>query len=330
MNHLRRITALAALAFVAGASCDDPPRVPYIKPELAHWTRPYVGVEGMVLHVFETGLVRFPEVVLRQGGSPTSKRSLPAVAYVLEHPTEGLVVIGTGLGAEPAPIVPPGGGLLAGLMTGDAIASRPLPEQMNDAGLELEKVRWVLLPTLQPQHAGSVEAFAAAKVVIARAERHHALRAPAVYRLADFDDVNTWHYLDFEGQGLGTFARAADLFGDGSVMAIDAAGWTSGATIYLVRFAARPVLLAAGLAEIQEHARYAAKPTAAHDFAGWWQHIWELKRFADLAPELLIVPGAVPAVLAEVGAPSVVFHAAPEVEEPVVKATPDAMRRFLP
>ena len=306
---------LAILATLGASACDEPMRVPYIKPDLARWDRPYSGIDGLVLHVFETGVLRVPETLLRQGGLPTETRSLPVVAFVLEHPREGLVVIGSGLPAEAVAVGAPGTGLLAGFLASEAQPSQTLATQMGAAGLDVAAVRWVLLPTLRAHHVGGAEDFPDATVVVSRRERQQAMRAPAVYRLDDFDVIERWRLLDPAAPGVGTFARAEDLFGDGSVLAIDAAGATAGALVFLVRLAERPVLLAAGLAETGAQARYATKPGAAQDLEAWWQHIWELKRFADLAPELVVVPGAEPGVLEALGAPSVVLHAAPPVAE---------------
>lgn len=328
-----RSCLIVALLFasVALAGCEDPPRVPYIKPELSAWPSPYAGVNGLELHVFETGKITMPERLLREGGNPTRQREISVPAFVLKHPREGLVVINPGLAAKAESLGGGGPSIVARMLTVETLPGETLPEQMRAAGLDPEKVRWVLLTSLGASHAGTLEAFPEATVVVARAARQHALRTATPEQLESFDSITQWRPLDFGNAGpLATFPHHVDLFADGSVVAIEAAGSTPGATIFLVRMPTRPVLLAAGLAEIEDQVRYAARPGAAHDIARWWQRIWELKRFRDLAPELLVVPGSEVRVLADAELPRVTLYPTPEVRRPAATPTPqDALRRML-
>ena len=320
---------LVALVALAAGGCEDPPRVPYIRPELAQWPPATPPTSVLQAHVFTTGRVGMPEVLLRRGGSPSVARELPAIAYVLEHPDRGWIVVGAGLDAESEPVAPPGGGVLGGLLSGSVEPSRSLAEQMDDAGLEPAAVRLVVLPTLRPEHAGGVEAFPQAEIIVSAVERRHAAASPG-YRKSDFDGIENWREIEFGSTGLGTFPASVDLLADGSVVVIEAGGWTPGSMIVLVRLRGRPVLLASALALIDEHARYAAKPTAVFDFDRWWQRIWELKRFADLEPDLVVVSGDGPQAWAAAQPDAVVVHAAPSLPDPDTRPTPDALRRLLP
>lgn len=318
-----------ALAWIACAlaACEDPPKVPYIKPDLANWTTPYRGVEGLSLQVFETGKLQLPERLLQEGGQPTRTREIAVPAYALRHPREGWVVINPGLAAEAEKLGGAGSSVLAQMLAIESLPSVTLPEQLSASGIEPNEVRWVLLTSLSAVHAGTLDAFPEATVVVSRAARRHALRGTRAERL---DAITRWRILEFDGTPpLGTFPHHIDLFDDGSVVAIEAAGAIPGATIFLLRLPDRPVLLAAGLAETDAQVRYAARPGNTHDAARWWQRIWELKRFRDLAPELLVVPGSDVRPLAETTPPLAALHPTPEVQRPRATPTPaDDFRRF--
>lgn len=321
-----RMTLLAATAS-ALAACEDPPKVPYIKPDLAHWSTPYRGVDGLALHVFETGALQLPERLLQEGGQPTRTREIAVPAYALRHPREGWLVINPGLAAEPETLGGAGSSVLARMLTFESLPSATLPEQLPAAGIEPGDVRWVLLTSLSAVHAGTLDAFPEATVVVSRAARQHALRGARAERL---DAITRWRVLEFENTPpLGTFPHHIDVFEDGSVVAIEAAGAVPGAMVFLLRLPGRPVLLAAGLAETDAQVRYAARPGATYAAAHWWQRIWELKRFRDLEPELVVVPGSDVRPLAETTPPLATLHPTPEVRRRRPSPTPaDDFRRL--
>lgn len=299
---------LLASLTMAIAACQEERRVPYVAPKLSNWKQPYRGTKGLKLHVFRTGtLIRAAGLPLGEG--LWKERKLPVLAYVLEHPREGLVVIGTGLNRNtrnrsdrrrPEILRRP---ISAELRPGE-----DLPSQMRQAGLRPEKVRWVLLPNLRFHHTGEVEAFPQARVVIAQAERERNERSKE-YIEREIDMVENWKFVDFdEAQPLGTMRAALDLFGDGSCMLVDARGPTPGTVAFLIRLPTRPVILAGDFAPTEESLRYAAAPASLSNADAWWDHIWRLKRFVDLEPALLAVLGHEPDALRKASLPEVRWH----------------------
>jgi glyoxylase-like metal-dependent hydrolase (beta-lactamase superfamily II) len=319
-NHIIALRLL--LIALAACGCESERRVPYIAPTLHDWPRPYRGTAGTVLHGFVVGTRRGPERAVLRGGSLTRECELPVLAFVLAHPREGLVVIDTGLkptGAEPSEV---GAGWPWALVA-ELAPGHELPSQMRAAGLDPTRVRWVVLTNLRPDHAGGAKAFERARVVVSRVER----QAAADRGASVADEVTSWRFVDLsEGRPLGTFAAAVDLFGDRSCFLLDARGPTVGTVAVLLRLADRPVLLAGDLAPVAETVRYAAAPAALDDAEAWWDRLWRLKRFKDLEPALLVVPGHDPTEIRS--DPAIRWHEPPPVT-PRAAATPTAHRPLL-
>jgi len=328
--HIRLILPLLAACMLA-TSCEDPPRVPYIKPDLAAWPTPYVGTKGVAVHVFETGKLRVPEPLLRRGGNPSRTRDVAVTSIVVQHPREGLIVINPGLTAESKTLSPSGTSLLQRMLASEALPGKTLAEQMRTAGLDADAVRWVLLSSLTPSHSASIADFPKATVIVTRAAHVHARDAVPAVPIDRLDESERWRLLEFaDTPRFATFPHHIDVFADGSVLAIEAAGALPGVAVFLLRLPQRPVLLAAGLAEFEDQVRFAAQPGTTHDFDQWWQRIWELKRFRDLVPELLVVPGGDTSGLAALDAAGITIHPTPQIQLPTPKVTPeDPLRRML-
>ena len=280
------LLALALLGLAATLGCEETPRVPYIPATLHNWEKPYRGRAGLLLHVFEVGR-------LKPGELPAPALGIRHVlAYVLEHPKQGLVVIDTGLNhavATDRAYLP---AALTYALSVELRAGEDLPAQMRKARLDPAKVRRVVVANLRLTHAGEIEAFANARVSVSQREHEIALEAPPGYLAGEYDDVKNWDLLRLDGAPpLGTMAAALDLFGDGSVMAIQAAGPTEGNLAFLVRLPRRPVLLVGDIAAHAADLRRAAPPPALRQPDAWWQTIWRVKRFAYLEPQLLALPG---------------------------------------
>lgn len=319
------LCAAVCVAFAGG--CEEDLRVPYIPPTLANWSQPYRGVAGVKVHVFNTGYLRVPEALVLRGGSPTRKRDLAVPAILIEHPRQGLVLFNTGLNPKPDDA-----SSWLGLLGTEVLPGKDLKSQMHAAGFKPEAVRWIVVSSLRFDRTGEVEAFPSARVVVTKAEQEYARAGVRGYQRSAFDDVANWKFIDFaSGTALATFPVHVDLFGDGSCLLLDAGGSTPGALAMLVRMPRQPLLLADGFAAVEEQVRYAAKPAGAADLPQWWDHIWRLKRFKDLVPELIVVPGHDLAQIGALHADGITVHpfAPPHADTP---ATPTAgiLERIMP
>jgi len=282
------LIALCCCLF-AGA-CEDELRVPYILPTLANWPQPYRGVNGLKLHVFNTGQLRVAEALVFRGGSLRHTRELPVPAFLIEHPQQGLILFNTGLEPAPPQATPVPTARVGPLIGVETHPNRGLRHALERAGFRPDAVRWIVLGNLRPDHVGEVRQFSNAQVVTSRAEHAHAAAAGGSAS-GIIGAVGNWKLIDFSGtQPLGTFPNHTDLFGDGSCLLINAAGFTPGNLMMLVRLAERPVLLADDAAPTVENLQYGARPVGAYDMRKWWDNLWRLKRFKDLAPELVVLP----------------------------------------
>jgi N-acyl homoserine lactone hydrolase len=325
----RLLALLLCLGFLAQAGCEQEERVPYIAPTLANWPQPYHGVAGLKVHLFVTGFLRLSESLVLRGGSLSDTRDLPIIAALIEHPQHGLVLFNTGLGPKSGAASSLPGGML-GLITAEISRGQGVREQMLAAGFKPDAVRWVVLSSARFEHTGELLSFPNARVVVTKAERDYARQQPSGYTPADLDEVSSWKFIDFESAApLATFRAHVDLLGDDSCLLLDASGATPGTRALLVRLPHQPLLLAADLAAVEESVRYAARPASVYDMDQWWDHIWRLKRFKDLVPELIVVPGydLGPARLA--GARDIVIHPF-KGPEAGATPTPGRLQRIIP
>jgi glyoxylase-like metal-dependent hydrolase (beta-lactamase superfamily II) len=313
----RTVRGLVALAAsLSLLSCQDPLPIPRIESTLDGWTQPYAGTPGIRIHAFRTGAVRSLEGAAFAGGSWTSVVEMGAWAFVIEHPTAGLLVFDTGLAqrarTEPEHYVGKLGAML-GLL--DVPPGAGLGEQMRAAGLDPGDVTRVVLSHVHFDHTGGIPDFPNATVVVSAAERHW---VETGLRVTDFVDLDPlvgmprWQAIDFTVEKpLSTLLGAHDLLGDGSVLAVDLSGHTPGSTGLVVRTADAPVLLTGDAAWTEKSWRWPARPILAWDMALWWEQAWRMKKFAMLEPRLVVVPGHDDAAVASIGIPSFVAHDAP-------------------
>ena len=290
------VAAAAALALFAASGCSDPLPIPRIEPRLHHWPRPYEGVDGLTVHVFNTGLMRSPRGAVYAGGSWGENAELDMLAFVVEHPDGAVVVFDTGLSqrvrTDMADYL---GWIYTQLDMVETDMGQDLPSQMLAAGLDPESVDTVVLSHMHYDHTGTVEAFPHASVVVSSRERSAAGRDPLTrgfFVRDDTDEVSDWVEIDYDlGEPYATFIAHEDLLGDGSVVAVDLRGHTPGSQGLVVRTPGAPILLTGDAAWVDESWRYAARPIWADDMRMWWEQIWRIKKFSQLEPRLLVIPG---------------------------------------
>ncbi len=292
----RRVPGILVLSCLLGAwtpACYRPKIVAGPEPpdhlvgvDQGRWPR----VEGLRLHVFNTGMNRVSPLL---AGDPAPWRPVPA--FVIEHPTRGLIVFDCGLGPE---IARRGDGALHPitrmLFKTRSLPGRDLPSLMRDAGLDPTKVGTVVLSHLHFDHVGGCDAFRKARFVVGKGEREHAGSRMNGFEPShtDWVDAAAWREIDFAGgDAYATFDRTVDLFGDRSVVLVAGGGHTPGGIAAIVHLPGGPVLLAGDLAvhfdwlgsdDVQ---RIAGDPERAADVRN------RIRRLLELAPELLVFPG---------------------------------------
>lgn len=288
---------LFVLSFVFVAGCAEPLRPPYLTPELHDWPetpQAYQGISGLSLHVFLTGELTLPGRLVYEGGSLFSPTELDVLVFVIEHPKQGLVLFGTGLNPAIAEnsetYLQP---ILAAVGKAELEDGQHIVAQLETARLEADRVTHVIMPDLRLDHAGELEYFSEAIAVVTTTEHATAIGQTGLtgYLPKEYDHVATWKFIEFgPAQPLGMFVDHQDLFGDRSVVLLDATGVTAGGLAVMVRLPSGPLILCGNLAWTQEQYLYTRPPGLMFDRGGWWDKVWRLKKWKELAPELVVLP----------------------------------------
>jgi N-acyl homoserine lactone hydrolase len=316
---------------VCSAACDSEPRVPYIPPKLERWADPYRGMPGLRLRVFTTGHWSVPEALLLRGGGVMRTRDLPVPAFVIEHPRHGLILFGTGMSQTAVSSTALPSDLFELGSQRSAAPGSDVKSQMQQAGLKPETVRWLVLSSLRADQIGALDSFPAATVVVARTEvdavGHGDASNSAAHR-----EMQNWKIIDFDAaEPFATFPASVDLFGDGSLMLIDARGATPGTIALFVRLPHRPILLTGDAAAVAEQVRHAIPSVSAADRREWWDRLWRVKRFQDLVPSLIVVPGYDLSPIESATIPDVIVQVPPKAAaSPRPVPTPALLERLLP
>jgi glyoxylase-like metal-dependent hydrolase (beta-lactamase superfamily II) len=307
-SHLTRSVLLLALSAVG--ACDGPRAVPRIEPVLHGWESPYRGLSGVEVHVFNTGTFSVPAGLVYRGASLLETRELDVPAFVVRHPNDGLVVFDTGLRAGSG--TTSDDSVLAGAFHTEP--GQDLPTQMQSAGLLPAEVRFVVLSHLHLDHTGEIGAFSEAEILVSGSELA-AARSPhwwesLSFRSGDYEKGGELKEIDYDGtERVATFDGHIDLLGDGSILLVDLAGHTAGSQGLLVAAGERPVLLTGDASYMETSWRHGARPLLAYDGDLWWQVSWKIKKFSELEPTLMVLPGHdLAAVEREVEGP-VIYHA---------------------
>jgi len=316
-RHIRvRGCILLSVSFLALAvlgGCERARRVPRVEPILHGWERPYRGVPGLEIHVFDTGSMSLPRGFLFQGGSWAERVELPTLAFAIRHPSGRTIVFDTGfserINRDPNDYI----GFFASVVGRFAMAAEQgLASQMREVGFDLGGVSHIVISHLHFDHAGGIEEFPDAEVIVSYPERSRARHADGTlsfFNPKDFDSVNRWREIDFDGGvPYATFASHVDLLGDDSIHLVALPGHTIGSVGVIVRLEDGPVLLAGDAAAVEESWRFAAMPFVAEDRDLWWETIWRIKKFQQLVPGALVLGGHDSRGLALEGRETVVSH----------------------
>jgi N-acyl homoserine lactone hydrolase len=271
------------------------------------------GREGAVVRVHPLLCGRSkapPAYLLREPGRLAGLRALgigvgrsdwppvPIVAFLLEHPGAGRILIDTGL--HPSVAVKPAESLgrVAQLAFRDLQmdAGQAVPAQLRERGIEPAEVGTVVMTHLHVHHASGVSEFPGARFVVSRAEweagtsqgRRHG------YITRQFDHAFDYRLLDFDSDGPSSFsgfARSFDLFGDGSVRAVYTPGHTLGHMSVVVRTAGGEVLVAGDAILVRRNLDDTHLPHRTEDDHLYRRSLREMQQYVRETPDAVVIPG---------------------------------------
>ena len=223
---------------------------------------------------------------------------LPLVAFLVEHPEAGLILVDTGL--HPSVAVDPKENLgRAFTFAHRDFRMRPeqaVAAQLRASGREAADVKVVVMTHLHADQAGAMSEFPEATFVFSSAEWEgatgHGQRHGYVRR--QFDHAFDYRLLDFGGgsaDSYSSFGRAVDLLGDGSVRLAFTPGHTLGHLSVVLRTRSREVFLAGDAISLERNLRERHPPGRLEDEHLYHRSLREIELYAREAPGALIVPG---------------------------------------
>lgn len=203
---------------------------PLAKP--AAWAGPLPAArppEGMSIHHLPTGTYETRAALAVRGGSFRDKRSFAASAVLVRHP-RGDLLIDAGFGAGVAAHV----AMLPRFVRAPYTVGRTVREQFDAVGYDRGRLLGVLLTHSHWDHTSGLDGLPDSPIWMNADERQYAATDPdgKVFRLVS--PGHEIHEYGFDNRPFLGFSRSYDVHGDGSVVAVLAAGHTTGSVIVFV------------------------------------------------------------------------------------------------
>ena len=228
---------------------------------------------------------------------------VPIVAFLLEHPAAGLVLVDTGFhrcvaegpSRERSRNLGAFGRMMARGMRMDP--QQTVAAQLRAGGIDPADVGLIVMTHLHFDHASALCDFPTATVLVSSPEWRAARgRYPFMhgYVPAQLDRRPTYRTVDVAGAPAaenGPFERTVDLFGDGSLTLAFTPGHTLGHLSLIARLGEREALLTADAAYTLATIRHGARPWRSEDAQAFERSVQALAAWDREHPEALVIPG---------------------------------------
>ncbi len=228
---------------------------------------------------------------------------VPIVAFLVEHPSAGAILIDTGFHRVIADGPPAERNRNLGSirrLVGANIEMRTeqtAAAQLRARGIEPGEIGLIVMTHLHFDHASALADFPAATVLVSVPEwRTASARGASLqgYSAAQLDPRLTYRTVDFHGPAAharGPFERALDLFGDGSIALLDTPGHSAGHLAVLVRLREREALIAGDAIYTMATLREGRRPWHSQNRKAFERSLQALQAYDREHPDALIVPG---------------------------------------
>jgi glyoxylase-like metal-dependent hydrolase (beta-lactamase superfamily II) len=252
-----------------------------------------VTVEAKVL---VAGFLKMPHAYTFRGSFRGPTLRAPVLSYVVQHPTEGAILIDTGLHPDASTNLRKEYGRLFGLMFGSlAPAAEGFEEQLRAQGVEPREVKTVVMTHLHLDHTGGMRLLPNATFVMDEREwagAHGRLAGVNGFIAAHLPPLERVRTIDFAGEGrpYGAFSNAVDLLGDGSIRLISTPGHTAGHVSVLLQTADRQVLAVGDAAYTLKSIETQVPPLIMADGKRYRASLAELQAFQTAEPGATLIP----------------------------------------
>ncbi len=228
---------------------------------------------------------------------------IPIPAFLLEHPSAGVVLVDTGMhgsladgsGRERSRNLGPVGRFLsrhASMRPEQAAAA-----QLKALGVDARDVELVVMTHLHFDHASALCDFPNATVLVDGREWQAAwARGGSLngYWTAQLDARPRYRTIDFTGRAVvrrGPFERTLDVFGDGALTLCSTPGHTAGHMSLIARLEEGEALLTADAAYTMATIRDGERPFLMQDRGAFEHSLSQIQAYDRESPGALIVPG---------------------------------------
>src|SRR3954447_7869838 len=234
------------------------------------------------------------------GASKDDYDEVPIVAFLVEHPSAGPILIDTGMHQSVA--VDPkqnlgrvGARVFSGMHMeqSDAVAAQ-LRERFD---VDNSDVGLVVMTHLHIDHASAMSDFPEATFVFTKREWEAATEPRGWehgYRQQQFDHAFDYRLLDFEApevDSYATFGRSLDLLGDGSIRAVYTPGHTHVHMSVVLRLRGREALVAVDPIFTRRTLWEVNLPLRMEEEHVFRRSLKEIQLYRDTRPDALVIPG---------------------------------------
>ena len=237
-------------------------------------------------------------------GVPTEQIvSVPIVAFLVEHPSAGPILLDTGFHGSVANGSGPERnrnlGLIGRLLARD-VHMRPeqaIAAQLATRGIDPRNIGLIVMTHLHFDHASALSDFPGATVLVSEPEWKAARRRGGSlrgYSAAQLDPRPTYRTLDFTAspaRSRGSFAHTLDLFGDGSLILAFTPGHSSGHLSVILRLGSREALIAGDAIYTMATLRDGERPWRSEDSRAFERSLDAIQAYDREHPDALIIPG---------------------------------------
>jgi N-acyl homoserine lactone hydrolase len=268
-----------------------------------------VPTPGVRLEVLFTAEIRTPPgyVFRAQGNILARLRAgvmsggetlpLPCLAFVVHHPSAGVLLIDTGMHSDVSRDLRKDFGVPMSLLFRSLEpAASAFDQQLRAAGIQPEDVTRVVMTHLHVDHTSGMRLLPNATFVCAREEwaaTQGRLAAANGYVRHHLPSASRMELVDFQNDAepYGPFTATVDLLGDGSIRLLFTPGHTHGHESVLLKLSdGRTVLIVGDAAYTMRSIREEILPMITADDAASRKSLGELKAFAGREPEAILVP----------------------------------------